>query len=77
LAKAGWEDFKCIKNQGAILDGIGSVIISHFTQNWRNNTNSRSSYMTIEQIYIKLKPGDIIRFLIDQLNLIMGHIIVV
>jgi hypothetical protein len=33
LAKANWEDSKYTKNQVAILDGIGGLIVPHCTQN--------------------------------------------
>jgi hypothetical protein len=33
LAKASLENFTCRKNQAVILDGIGRLIIPHFTQN--------------------------------------------
>jgi hypothetical protein len=39
--KASWEDFKCIKNQAAILDEIENLIVPHFTQNWRDNADSK------------------------------------
>jgi len=74
LAKASWKDFTYRKNQAAILDGIESLIVPHFTQNWKDNANSRSSYMIIRQICIEIKPRDIIRFLVGQSNLIIGQI---
>jgi hypothetical protein len=74
LAKASWENFKYRKNQALILDGIKSLIVPYFTQNWRDNTVWRSSYMIIGWICIKIKPKDIIRFLIGQFDLIMGQI---
>jgi len=74
LAKASLEDFTCRKNQVAILDGIKSLIVPYFTKNWRDNTDSRLSYMIIGQIYIKIKPKYIIRFLIGQFDLIMSQI---
>ena len=33
LTKIRREDFKCIKNQAAILNEIGSLIVSYFTKN--------------------------------------------
>jgi hypothetical protein len=33
LAKASSEDFTCKKNQSAILDGYGNLIVSYFTKN--------------------------------------------
>ena len=60
--------------QAVIQDGIGSLIVPYFTQNWRENADSRSSYMIIGQIYIKIKSNDIIRFLIGQFDLIMDQI---
>jgi len=73
LAKASWKNFTCRKNQAAILDGVDSLIVPHFTQNYRDNANSRSSYMIIRQNCTKPKPKDIFRFLIGPFNLIMGH----
>ena len=74
LAKVSQEDFTCRKYQVIILDRIRNLIVSHFIQNWRDNENSRSNYMIIGQIYIKIKLKDIIRFLIGQLDLIMSEI---
>jgi hypothetical protein len=68
LAKARWEDFTCRKNQAVILDGIGILIVPHFTQNYRDIVGQRSSYMIIERICIKNKSNDIIEFLIGQFD---------
>jgi hypothetical protein len=50
------------KNQATILDEIESIIVPYYTQNWRDYANSRSSYMIIGRICIKIKPNAIIRF---------------
>jgi len=48
LKKASWEDFTSRKNQTAILDRIRSLIVPCFTQNNRDNANSRSSRFSFE-----------------------------
>jgi len=74
LTKASSDDFTYRKNQVVILDGIKSLIVPYFTQNWKDNIDSRSSYMIIGWIYTKIKSKDITRFLIGQFDLIMGQI---
>jgi hypothetical protein len=48
LEKASWEDFTGRKNQTVIFDSIGSLIVPCFTQNSRDNANSRSSRFSFE-----------------------------
>jgi hypothetical protein len=72
LAKATWKDFTCTKKSSCNFEQIENQIVPHFTQNWKDNyTNSRSSHMIIGRSCIKIKPNDIIRFLIGQFDLIM------
>ena len=62
------------KKQARILDGIGSLIVPYFIQNWKDNADSRLIYIIIRRICIKIKSNDIIRFLIGQFELIIGQI---
>ena len=61
------------KNEATILDGIKNLIIPYCTQNYKDNVDSRLNQIIIRWICIKIRPKDIIRFLIGQFDFIMDQ----